>query len=58
MIKHRKNCESCPTQVTWKVKFKSPFNQWVTGGLVVILKLGWYESDWKLGLGIFLQQLY
>ena len=21
--KHRKNCESCPTQVTWKVKFKS-----------------------------------
>ena len=20
-IKHRKNCESCPTQVTWKVKF-------------------------------------
>ena len=21
-LKHRKNCESCPTQVTWKVKFK------------------------------------
>ena len=21
-IKHRKNCESCPTQVAWKVKFK------------------------------------
>ena len=20
--KHRKNCESCPTQVTWKIKFK------------------------------------
>ena len=23
--KHRKNCESCPTQVTWKVKFKCKF---------------------------------
>ena len=22
-IKHRKNCESCPTQVTWKIKSKS-----------------------------------
>ena len=21
-IKHRKNCESCPTQFTWKIKFK------------------------------------
>ena len=21
-LKHRKNCESCPTQVIWKVKFK------------------------------------
>ena len=23
--KHRKNCESCPTQVTWKIKFKCQF---------------------------------
>jgi len=23
--KHRKNCESCPTQVTWKVKFICQF---------------------------------
>ena len=23
--KYRKNCESCPTQVTWKVKFKCQF---------------------------------
>ena len=22
LTKHRKNCKSCPTQVTWKVKFK------------------------------------
>ena len=21
-VKHRKNCESCPTQTTWKVEFK------------------------------------
>ena len=24
-IKYSKNCESCPTQVTWKVKFKCQF---------------------------------
>ena len=22
LTKHRKNCKSCPTQVTWKIKFK------------------------------------
>ena len=26
MIKHRKSCESCPIQVTWKFKFKCQWN--------------------------------
>ena len=50
-VKHRKNCESCQSQVTWKVKFKCPVLSchflfllsilWVSNVVSSVVKFWW-----------------
>ena len=41
-VKHRKNCECCPTEVTWKFKFKC----WLCPSCLSLLLGHWYEIPW------------
>ena len=50
LTKHRKNCKSCPTQVTWKIKFKCEICLFCLSCVPWVSCLSWspWWSSWRL----------